>query len=77
MYPPGGPLDSPGGLLLTCLNAPDAPGSWLEEVVRREIPGLELVERIDKGSDFPEADPSRREIALLWTRPESRKRHLT
>ena len=59
----------PGGLLLTCLNSPDAPGSWLEEVVRREIPGLELVERIDKGDDFPEADPSLKEIALLWARP--------
>jgi 23S rRNA (cytosine1962-C5)-methyltransferase len=55
-----------GGLLLTCLNAPDASCSWLEDMVRREIPGLELLERIDKGDDFPEADPSLREIALLW-----------
>ncbi len=61
---------APGGVFMTLLNAPDAPENWLREQVEERIPGIVLMKEILKGQDFPESDPSRALLGLLWRRKD-------
>ncbi len=57
---------APHGVLMTLLNAPDAPENWLKSQVKEYIPGLFEGGKVVKGPDFPESSPSREVLGLLW-----------
>ena len=50
---------APGGEVIACLNGPHLPPEFLLELFSEIRPELELLQRLQPGNDFPEADASR------------------
>jgi 23S rRNA (cytosine1962-C5)-methyltransferase len=59
-------LVTAGGHALLCLNAPELEESFLMDLVTKEAPTLELVQRLPNPPTFPTKDPSRALKILLY-----------
>jgi 23S rRNA (cytosine1962-C5)-methyltransferase len=60
-------LMAEGGELLACLNAPELSEDFLTQIIGRELPNAEFVERLQNREDFPEVD-SQRNLKMLHYR---------
>jgi 23S rRNA (cytosine1962-C5)-methyltransferase len=63
-------LLSPGGKALLCLNAPEIPSRFLQDLVAAEAPGLRFVQRLDNPAVFADADPQRALKVMLFQMPD-------
>jgi hypothetical protein len=64
-------LVTPGGHALLCLNAPELEESFSMDLVTKEAPPLELVQRLPNPPTFPTKDPSRALKILLYRNTQS------
>jgi len=62
-------LLAPGGQALLCLNAPELPSRFLQELVAQEAPQLQFVRRLDNPAVFADADPERSLKVMLFENP--------
>jgi 23S rRNA (cytosine1962-C5)-methyltransferase len=62
-------LLAPGGQALLCLNAPELPSRFLQELVAQEAPQLQFVRRLDNPAVFVDADPERSLKVMLFENP--------
>ncbi len=62
-------LLSPGGQALLCLNAPEMPSRFLQDLVAAEAPDLRFVRRLDNPAVFADADPERALKVMLFQMP--------
>lgn len=59
-------LLAPGGQALLCLNAPELPSQFLQDLVATEAPALRFVRRLDNPAVFADVDPERALKVLLF-----------
>lgn len=59
-------LLAPGGQALLCLNAPELPSRFLQELVAAEAPALRWVRRLDNPASFDDVEPERALKVLLF-----------
>ena len=62
-------LLAPGGQALLCLNAPELPSRFLQELVAQQAPQLQFVRRLDNPAVFADADPERSLKVMLFENP--------
>lgn len=62
-------LLAPGGQALLCLNAPEIPSPFLQELVAAEAPTLRFVRRLDNPATFADVDAERALKVLLFEAP--------
>jgi 23S rRNA (cytosine1962-C5)-methyltransferase len=62
-------LLAPGGQALLCLNAPELPSRFLQELVAQEATQLPFVRRLDNPAVFADADPERSLKVMLFENP--------
>lgn len=62
-------LLAPGGQALLCLNAPELPSRFLQELVAAEAPSLQWVRRLDNPAPFADVDPERSLKVMLFENP--------
>ena len=60
-------LLAPGGQALLCLNAPELPSQFLQDLVASEAPGLRFVRRLDNPTVFADVDPERALKVLVFS----------
>lgn len=59
----------PGGWALLCLNAPEIPEQFLQDLVSAEAPGMRFVHRLDNPVVFADVDPQRALKVMLFQLP--------